>query len=350
MRIASISPEQPRPGSAAEMHLRQIADGLEREGHHVTRLWCGPGTGPRLLQLVAFQLQTVRRLRDFDLLYCRWHPLGFVQYGAARVLRIPYVLEVNGNVDELALAYPRVARCLGLLRRTTSWAFRGAAHVVAVSPGLADWVRDETEHRVPVTWLPNGAPDELAALQRPPTQPPYAAFIGELATWQGLDTLLAARRSASWPSGVRLVVVGSGKEVDLVEEAAREGLLEYLGRLPRAAAQEVMARATVTISPQTARLARNRLGVTPLKVAESLMLGVPVIASCLRGQADIVQASPGGHVVTPDSPDELAGAVASAVTAVTDREQLTEYAKKSVSWRSTAQRTSTICRSVGPPL
>ncbi len=137
VRIASISPEQPRPGSAAEMHLRQIADGLEREGHQVTRLWCGPGTGPRLLRLVFFQLRTVGRLRDFDLLYCRWHPLGFVQYGAARCLRIPYVLEVNGNVDELALAYPRAEWCLGLLRRTTSWAFRGAAHVVAVSPGLA---------------------------------------------------------------------------------------------------------------------------------------------------------------------------------------------------------------------
>ncbi len=199
---------------------------------------------------------------------------------------------------------------------------------------------------MPVTWLPNGAPDELVTLQRPPAQPPYAAFVGELASWQGLDTLLTARRSSAWPSGVRLVVVGSGREVDSVEQAAREGLVEYLGRLPHAQAREVMAGASVTISPQTARLARNRLGVTPLKVAESLMLGVPVVASRLRGQADIVQAAPGGHVVTPDAPIELARAVASALRAPPDRGRLTEYARQSVSWGSTAQRTSAICTAV----
>ncbi len=327
------------------MHLRQIADGLEREGHRVTRLWCGPGTAPRLLRLVLFQLRTIRRLRDFDVLYFRWHPLGFLHYGAARLLRTPYVLEVNGSVDDLALAHRPVSPCLGMLRRTTGWSYRGAAHIIAVSPGLADWARDATRHRVPVTWLPNGAAEELGAQQRPPAQPPYAAFIGELATWQGLDTLLAARRSASWPVGVRLLVVGSGKEADLVEQAAREGLVEYLGRLPYGQARDVMAAATVTVSPQTARLARNRLGVTPLKVAESLMLGVPVIATRLPGQAEVVEASPGGHVIAPDSPDELAGAVAAAVTATPDRRRLTDYARESVSWRSTAQRTARILES-----
>jgi len=328
------------------MHLQQIADGLEREGHLVTRLWCRPSRAPRLLRLVIFQLRTLRRLRDFDVLYFRWHPLGFLQYGAAKLMRVPYVLEVNGTEEDITLAYPRASRCLGLLRCTARRSFRGAAHVIAVSPGLADRARDATRDRVPVTWLANGAPEDLAAQQRPAASPPYAAFIGELAPWQGLDTLLGARRLESWPAEVGLVVVGTGTEAPAVVAAAREGLVEYLGRLPHDEAKRIMAEAVVTISPQTARYARNRLGVSPLKVAESLMLGVPVIASRLPGQDELVQGSPGGQVVAPDSCEELADAVRAAVEAETDKRQLTDYARNALSWTSVARRTSSICESV----
>ncbi len=298
LRIISVSMEEPAPGTAPEVHLREVADGLEACGHSVTRVWGSrSGRSGRLARVLAFQIGQLRPVLQADLVYVRWHVLLITHLLLARLLRRPYVLEVNGTDEDIALAHPGLRFMSKALRVLTRLQMAGAAHVIVVSPGLAEWVRDLTGGRVQVTTLPNGASSSLAAVRRCAQQPPYAVFVGELAPWQGLDTLLAARRSAAWPSYLDLVIVGSGTEERTVRSAADAGEVDYRGRLGRSEALELMAGATMSISVQTGRLARNRLGVTPLKIAESLMLGVPPIVSDLPGQADIVRSSPGGGVV-----------------------------------------------------
>lgn len=346
LRIASVSSEVPKPGSAAEMHLQEIANGLERNGNSVTRVWAADDRSTRVVRLVKFQLKNLLVLRSFDVVYFRWHVLGVPQYVMARVFGIPYVLEINGTHEDIVLAYPRLAPLTKVLGWLTAWEFRGASHIIAVSPGLGAWASDLSHHRVPVTWIPNGAPEALARRRADAAEPPYAVFVGGLAAWQGIDILLEARRSPAWPKDVQLVVVGSGLEESSVTHAAGQGLVDYRGQLDRSEAQKVMACAAVSISPQTARLSRNRLGVTPLKVAESLMLGVPVVVSDLPGQAEIVAGSPGGRVVAPDSPDELAQAVAAILACPSDRDAIARYAVPSVSWAAVSDRTAAICARV----
>lgn len=346
LRIASVSSEVPRPGSAAEMHLHEIANGLERNGNCVTRIWAADEKSTRVVRLAKFQLKNLLVLRSFDVVYFRWHVLGVPQYVMARIFRIPYVLEINGTHEDIVLAHPRLALLSKFLGCLTAWEFRGASHIIAVSPGLSAWASDLSNRRVPVTWMPNGAPEGLARQRADATDPPYVVFVGGLAAWQGIDTALAARRSPAWPNDVKLVVVGSGLEESSVTHAAAQGLVDYRGQLDRSEAQKVMARAAVSISPQTARLSRNRLGVTPLKVAESLMLGVPVVVSNLPGQAEIVAGSPGGRVVAPDSPNELARAVAVMMAFPSDRDAIAHYAIESLSWGAVSDRTAAICARV----
>jgi len=341
-----VSSEAPTPGSAAEVHLQEIAVGLERNGNSVTRLWAADDSSMRVVRLVKFQLKNLLVLRSFDVLYFRWHVLGVLQYMMARIFKVPYVLEINGTHEDIVLAHPHLSPFTKSLSRLTAWEFRGASHIIAVSPGLGAWASNLSNCTVPMTWIPNGAPEALARQRADAADPPYAVFVGRLATWQGIDTLLEARRSPAWPKDVPLVVVGSGLEEPSVRRAAAQGWVDYRGQLGRPEAQKVLASAAVSISPQTANVSRNRLGVTPLKVAESLMLGVPVVASRLPGQSEIVAGSPGGRVVAPDSPDELARAVAAMMAFPTDRDAIACYALKSVSWGAVSDRTSAICATV----
>lgn len=346
VRIASISLEAPVAGTAPDIHLRAIADGLEKCGHEVSRVWGQPSVGARrILSLITFQLGRLRPVLGSDVVYVRWHVLLVAHILLARAMRRPYVLEVNGTDEDIVLAHGRIRRLAPLLRRITRWQFAGASHVIAVSPGLGEWVTSLTAGTVPVTVMANGAPGALALRRRAAEAPPYAAFVGELATWQGLDTVLEARRSPDWPTELSLVVVGSGTEQEAVEAAAKEGLVDFRGRLERDEAFDVLAGATVSISVQTGRLARNQLGVTPLKVAESLMLGVPVVVSDLRGQAELVRSSPASLVIQPDDPMALAVTLQQVVRGVYDRAAVSDFAEAHVSWERVAERTAAICAS-----
>jgi glycosyltransferase involved in cell wall biosynthesis len=135
-------------------------------------------------------------------------------------------------------------------------------------------------------------------------------FTGTLAKWQGLDSLFAAMDHPGWPAGVDLVVVGDGVLADFVRERAdADPRVTYLGRLPHGEVGGVVARSLAALSPMY--LAdRMLIGVVPLKLFEAMACGVPVIATDLPGQADIVTTSECGLVVPPNDPPAIAAAVA----------------------------------------
>jgi glycosyltransferase involved in cell wall biosynthesis len=328
------------------MHLREIADGLERLGHSVRRVWAPTSEASRLLRLVRFQTSQWRAVRAADVLYLRWHVLSPVHMLLARLLGVPYVLEVNGTSEDIVTAYPGLAKVRPALKWLTSLEFRGASHIIVVSPGLVTWARRMARDRTPVSYLPNGAPDALSERRRAPDSPPYAVFVGELAGWQGIDTLLRAAQSPQWPADLDLVVVGSGASAEAVAEASSSGRIRYKGRLGRNEAWDVLAGAVMSISPQTGRLARNRLGVTPLKVSESLMLGVPVVASDLPGQAELLNGAPSSVVVEPDLPEAFAEAVRQLAETSHDRAAISRYGVDNASWSRTARETGTILEGV----
>lgn len=315
---------------------------MRAEGVHVRELWREPGEG-KLLRLLTFQARGLGVIRSCDVVYARWHVLDWAHVVMARMFRKPLVLEVNGTADDIVNQNPALRRFVRFLTWMSKHTLRAADHVIVVSPGLKTWVETQAPD-LSITFLANGADAELAKHGRPKANPPYAVFVGELARHQGIDTLLAARDHADWPEGLSLVVIGDGALAGEVQAAADGITIDYRGRLAQAEAHDVLARASVSISPQSGRVPRNRYGVTPLKVSESLMLGTPVVASRLPGLETIVANSGAGAVVQPDDPGALArGVRAAAALDEPGREALRLYATNRLSWRSVASDTVRIC-------
>jgi glycosyltransferase involved in cell wall biosynthesis len=112
--------------------------------------------------------------------------------------------------------------------------------------------------------------------------------------------------------------------------------VEYLGQLDRRDAQDILSRATLSLSPQAVALPRNSHGVSPLKVAESLMFGVPVVLSRVNVSANDIDEADVGCITMSDRGTELAIAVATLFEKTRRdpeiRDRASAFALSNLSW------------------
>lgn len=145
----------------------------------------------------------------------------------------------------------------------------------------------------------------VAEPQRPLPEQPTALFVGTLERSKGVSTLVAA-----WPRVVealpaaRLVVVGRGAQLDLVERL-RDDFPQAVEHLEQIAPAEVARRldaATCLVLPSLS----EGLGRV---IVESFARGRTVVASRVGGITDIVEEGESGLLVESGDPEALAEAL-----------------------------------------
>ncbi|WP_228255357.1 glycosyltransferase [Ornithinimicrobium avium] len=336
------STEPARRGSAALVHLSAIEEGLDRAGLTVRRTWADP-THPLPVRLVANGIQFIRALRGADAAYLRWHVADVLPMIALRARRVPYVLEINGPVDDVIHAHPVVRPLRPLLEALARWQLRGATRITTVSTGLAGWAdRQGAGHTDPQS-VQNGAFPKIQRHRRPPEHPPYVVYFGELADRQGVRFLLDARRSSTWPEGLKLVVIGDGQLRPEVEAAARAGLLTSLGRLAQEGTHAIVAGAAASVSLQSPAYPRNEVMGFPFKAVESLMLGVPVVGTSLSDQDRILARFPRCGVVRYGDVPALCEALTNCVRAEeAERAAIATEAGATMTWQRAGEETAEV--------
>lgn len=322
-RLAYLSLEAPREGQAAFTHVREITEGLRRQGWTVDLIapshsWAArrPGALVRLLYHLPLQIGLLLRIRRYHVIYVRAHPFAFPTALFASLLSRPIVHEVNGTYDDIHVAYPRLRPLRALFGGMQRWQYRHADKLVAVTEGLGQWLQDEFGAAAEdVAIISNGAntdvfhPDAATDLQLPEN---YAVFAGGLTAWHGIPTILAAKAEAAWPADLSLVIVGDGPERPRVTvTAASDPSIVYLGHQRYLEVPGIIAAARIGLVPIGDPGGRSSAGgVAPIKLFEKLACGVPVIATNLPPQRDIVRENDCGLVIEVDDSAALARAVA----------------------------------------
>lgn len=316
-RLAYLSLETPRPGQASQTHIAEIIASLEACGWDVELFATTQGGAStrssflrRLLDYVRIQARLARRLRDFDAIFVRSHFMALPLSLLARWLKLPVIHEINGTPADIGVTYP----ALKPLAPVFSWLYRvqyrAAAQLIAVTSGLADWARQFAGHdRVSV--VSNGANTEIFRPDGPTAglEGRYVAFVGGLVAWHGIDTMLAALAHPSWPQGVRLVIVGDGVEREKLGSVPDDGRLLWLGRQPYEEVPPVLRGALAALCVIEDQDGRSSSGVAPLKLFEAMACGVPMIATDLPYQTEIVAGQDAGLIIPTMSPAALAAAV-----------------------------------------
>jgi glycosyltransferase involved in cell wall biosynthesis len=315
-RLAYFALDVPHKGQASHIHINEMIGNLRRLGWQVDLFAPEPASDSRarrpLERLFIYSRVTLRLLRQlhgYDALYVRAHPLAWPVTFWARARKRVIAQEINGVELDVIVSHPWLTRTRPLVR----WLYRSQYSVsdrlLPVTNELARWLADgHPGDRITV--IANGANTDLfRPIER--DGDPFVAFFGGLTSWHGVDLMLDAVRHPRWPAGVELLVIGAGAQEHKVREAVQAGLpVRWLGYRPHEQIPDLIAGAIAGLIPITNPQGRSSTGVSPLKLYETLACGIPVIATDLPGQAEIVRAGDCGLVIPCDDPAALAGAVA----------------------------------------
>lgn len=359
-----FSPEPKREGHASYTHVQEIIHNLGSIGWRV-ELFCPkysvgklPNAFLRFIGIAGALWRTIVALRP-NVYYIRWHFAAWPLVLWAKLWQIPTVIEVNGPVEDLFIAWPVTHN----FKRVFTWLMKSqliwSNAIVAVTPGLADLCRLICGDEKYVEVIPNGANINQfcpEASQRDhhfvsllPEK--FVVFFGTMAPWQGIGTILEALEDPVWPRNIHVVFAGDGVERHAVEKAARcVGQVHYLGIVPYEELPAIVSRAKGSLICGENLEGRASTGLAPLKLFESLASGVPAIVTELPYQADVVRNGRCGTVIESGKSSILAKAVANLVEDEDRRAQLSCNARRVAvsehSWEARARDTDAILRHV----
>jgi len=169
---------------------------------------------------------------------------------------------------------------------------------------------------------------------------PLICYVGNLVSWQGLDTLLAAMKHL--PPDARLILVGDGPSrhhlANRVEELGLGARVQFAGTVPHEKVPRYIAAADACAASFSSE--RNlKSGVSALKVMEYIACGRPVVVTAIPGAAEMVKTSGCGLVVPPEDPNAFGAALADLIehpTYLAAALRASESVRRERSWDRTA--------------
>lgn len=313
---------------------------------------------------MRFARACVRELPGFDMLYERTGWFGYGGVWASRILKIPLIYEVNGDLlTELKMK----GMDPGCMQRALSlFLMKRAARMPACTVSTGEgWRRRYIDQwKVPaetVIVVENGS--ELVELLRredlrafkdeAPIEPTVLVYVGAFEPWHGLPTLIrASARGIERGLPIRLVIIGSGREaeniVDLINSLEIAPSVTLTGNLPPSELAQRLACCDIGISAYHGRVEYSGLKLLDYKAA-----GLAVIASGEGGHPAVIRDGRTGHVVPPGDVDALYEAICNLVQNPDLRREMGRRARIEAeerhSWRHTAEKLQTLFRSFAAP-
>ncbi|MEX2143240.1 MAG: glycosyltransferase family 4 protein [Anaerolineales bacterium] len=364
MHILILNSEYPPIGGGASNASANIASQLVKLGQQVTVLTAAykdlprdeMTDGVRILRLPGLRGQVDRsttgeqivfmfsaalaglvklpRLRPDVVLAFFGAPSGVAAWFWSHIIRLPYIVSLRGGDVPGFRPYDfaRQHRVLSpLLRRV--WKRAGA--VVANSEGLRG-LGAVFEPRVPIQVIPNGVDLEVFHPGEKTGELPRLLFVGRIVYQKGLDLLFSALgelKDMAW----RLDLAGDGPSVErLSHQAAALGIaarVQFLGWQSREGLPGIYQQADLFVNP-------SRHEGMPNTVLEAMASGLPVLATRIAGNEELVNAETG--VLTPaEDIEALTTALRTLLLDADLRKRMGVAARKRVeesySWQRVAQ-------------
>ncbi len=345
------------------IHVNELSAGLRELGHAV-RLVTGtsPENVPIGLEHETRRSSTLGQILRGRSLAAKWADVIYERRGSpkvswviSRLTGVPFVLEVNGVLDDEAsrLSTSRESWSRWWIRRRM---INDSAKVVAVSAGVQAQLRSAYNLDLEkIAVVPNGANtaifqpenrDKSRSILGLKPDDKLVCFVGNLVWWQGVDLLLEAiAQLVPNDRQVKLLVVGDGPDLESLKAQSRAlGIGDHV-RFEGSVSNSRIPRYIISSDVCVAPFRRGRKA-SPIKIFEYLACGKPVVTSDIDEVGQFVRDIRGGLVVNPDSADELASAIlqlfSDPAEAVAMGARGRAVVAISYSWQETARRVASI--------
>jgi len=227
------------------------------------------------------------------------------------------VYEVNGLPSiELPALYPKLGqRTQAKIRALEQHCYMQSDRVVTPSQHIAQHLVAQGVPESKISVIANGADSSQRCAKNPHAPERYLLYFGALQPWQGVDVLLKAFAQLADLTTWHLVIcssIKSAKEQPYRKLAEKLGVAErviWQSQLPKDQLASWLQHAYLTVAPLTTCERNVQQGCCPLKILESMAVGVPVVASNLPVVQEIISSPLLGRLVPPDRPSDLARAI-----------------------------------------
>lgn len=267
-----------------------------------------------LARSLAFRKAAVEALEerpDLAIFRSPWEGVPAVLSG------VPCLYEAHGFPSvELPSHFPGLLRREEVLDRLIAeenLVLRGARGLVTPSRTGRSYLLSRGVPPERVRVIPNAVDLERFPVTPPPSTLPFTlAYLGTLAPWQGLQTLLEALRRLKGRLEVRVRLAGTRKGPwvrDLRTQARFLGVrsfLEPVGPLPPSDLPAFLAGCHACVAPLPEDPRNALQGCCPIKILEYLAAGRAVLSTRIRPVEEILRHGETGWLVRPGSPRALA--------------------------------------------
>jgi glycosyltransferase involved in cell wall biosynthesis len=366
MRILILNSEYPPIGGGAGNASAHIADQFERMGHTVTVVTSRFGTLPHrevkgsmtvhripglrrrqdrsnpleqilfILSASFWTLRLIPRFRPHATLAFFGVPSGPVAWLLKRLFRVPYIVSLRGGDVPGFRPYDfRLYHKLAAPFLRVIW--RNAAAVVANSGGLRQLANAfEPGFEIPV--IPNGIDLESYRTAGRDWMSPRLFSAGRIVHQKGLDLAMRALgglNELNW----EWHIAGDGPQMPALQSLAKElGIgdrVHFLGWQSREELMKCYGQANIFLFP-------SRHEGMPNALLEAMASGLPVVASCISGNEELVVDGETGYLVPSEDVEALQTALKQLLSDPALREQMgrasRQYVEVHYSWESTAQQ------------
>lgn len=366
MRILIINSEYPPIGGGAGNASAHIADQLGRMGHVVTVVTSRFGTLPQreqnggvtivrvaglrrrldrstpleqiifLLSASFTALRLVPRLKPHATLAFFGLPSGAVAWLMKKIYNVSYVVSLRGGdvpgfrPYDFHVYHRLIAPFLRVI-------WKQAAAVVANSNGLRQLaLAFDSRFEIPV--IPNGIDLNFYKTPDRDWSFPCLLSVGRLVHQKGLDLAMYALeglKELDW----EWCIAGDGPEMHTLQALARQlGIadrIQFLGWQSREQLVETYHQTNVFLFP-------SRHEGMPNAVLEAMASGMPVIASCIAGNEELVVNDKTGYLVASEDMEALQSALKKLLSDPVLRQEMGRTSRQlvehSYSWESTARQ------------
>lgn len=303
------------------------------------------GSGGFLERALAFREAAARAVRSepFDVVWFRspWEGVPLALSGR------PAVYEAHGFPSvEMPSHYPALRRAPETLDRLIAeenLCLHRARMLVTPSQTGRSFLQMRGVRPERVRVVPNSVVLPPPAPVAP--EPPFVlGYLGTLAPWQGLGTLVEALGRLKGRLDVRLRVVGTRKgpwarDLRLLSRAAGvRSLVTLEGPVEPAEVPAFLAACHVCVAPLPDDPRNSLQGCCPIKVLEYMASGRAVLASRVRPVEELLTHGETGWLVRPGSPLALAEGLRALASQPSERERLGRNARAFVEARYGRER------------
>lgn len=207
--------------------------------------------------------------------------------------------------------------------------------VTAVSKSVAQELKEYCLNPDAVTVVDNGVDEKFFYPKKEKSEngKKYAMFVGRMDREKGLfDLVECGRYVCNERSDVFFIVAGNGRDLDkLRHKTKRIGIQNrfiFLGQVDKDVLVKLYQNATLFVFPS------YHEGL-PGVVLEAMSCGLPIIATDVRGNRDLISTGENGILVPSRSPRKIADAITTLIDDETLRKKLGKNARETIEDRYT---------------